>query len=241
MTSIQQIVDRQLRRWESERLAGLESARQARDVLPRAPSVTVARQAGLRGKVIARGLAERLGYQVVDKEIVDYIALNHDVRRKLLDMLDEQTVSGIKLWAEGIVRGQHVDRSDFLRFLSRTVRAIHLHGRAVILGRGANRLLADAEAFRIRLVAPIEWRLPVYMEENQCDEETARRELKASDAERSEFMRSFFHSDWADPAAYDLTLNVAGLPVEVAADMLEEAMRRFVAARWPEARPAGTA
>lgn len=238
MTSIQHIVDRQLRRWESERLAELESAQHAPQAPPPAPSVTIARQAGLRGKVIAGMLAERLGYQVFDKEIVDYIALNENVRRKLLDMLDEQTVSGIKLWAEGIVRGQHVDRGDFLRFLSRTVRAIHLHGRAVILGRGANILLADAQAFRVRLVAPIEWRLPVYMEDNQCDEETARRELKASDAERGEFMRSFFHSDWEDPAAYDLTLNVAGLSVEVASDILEEAMHRFVSDRWP---PAATA
>jgi cytidylate kinase len=241
MSSIQQIIDRQLRRWESERLAAIESARRPDQVTPAPPTVTIARQAGVRGKAIAQALADRIGYQVFDKEIVDYIASNHDVRRKLLEMLDEQTVSGIKLWAEGMVLGQHVDRGDFVRYLSGTVRAIHLHGRAVIVGRGAHVLLADAPSLRVRLVAPMEARVRELMAQGEYDEAGARRELSESDAARSEFMRSFFQSRWEDPAAYDLTLNVVGLPVDTAAAILEDAMRRSVAARGSEGRATGIA
>jgi cytidylate kinase len=236
MTSLHEIVDRQLRRWESERLAALEAARQAgaRARLAAPPTVTVARQAGVRGAAIARALASRLGYQLFDQEIIDYIALHHEVRRKLLEMLDEQTASGIRLWAEGIVRGQHLDRADFFRFLSKTVRAIHTHGNAVILGRGANFLLADARAFRVLLVAPMEARIAVLKEDRGLGADAARQALETSDAARSEFIHSFFHAEWSDPRNYDLTLNVGGLPVAVAAAILEDALRGFAAARWPE-------
>ena len=105
MTSIQLIVDRQLRRWEAERLAALEAARAGRSVretAPARPTVTVSRQEGLRGEAIAQALAARLGYELFDRQIIEYIATHHDVHRQMLEMLDERTISSIKLWAEGI-------------------------------------------------------------------------------------------------------------------------------------------
>ncbi len=234
MTSIQLIVDRQLRRWEAERLAALEAARAGRvagEVAPARPTVTVSRQAGLRGEAIAQALAARLGYELFDQQIIDYIATHHDVHRQMLEMLDEHTMSSIKLWAEGIVHRQHVDQADFLRFLSKTVRGIHAHGGTVILGRGANFLLADARAFRVQLVAPLAERVKIHMAERSLDAEAARREIIQVDAGRSDFIRRFYHADWADPGAYDLSLNVAGLPVEGAAAIVAQAMESFLAAR----------
>ena len=235
MTSIQLIVDRQLRRWEAERLAALEAARGgrvAREAAPARPTVTVSRQAGLRGEAIAQALAARLGYELFDHQIIDYIATHHDVHHQMLELLDEHTMSSIKLWAEGIVHRQHVDQADFLRFLSKTVRGILAHGGAVILGRGANFLLADARAFRVQLVAPLAERVKVHMAERGIDVEAARREIVQLDAERCDFIRRFYHAEWADPCAYDLSLNVAGLPVEGAAAIVAQAMESFLAARW---------
>jgi cytidylate kinase len=236
MTSIQLIVDRQLRRWEAERLAALEAARAgrvAREAAPARPTVTVSRQAGLRGEAIAHALAARLGYELFDQQIIDYIATHHDVHRRMLELLDEHTTSSIKLWAEGIVHRQHVDQADFMRFLSKTVRGIHLHGGAVILGRGANFLLADARAFRVQLVAPLAERVKIHLAETGSDdEEAARREIIQVDAQRTDFIRRFYHADWVDPGAYDLSLNVAGLSVEGAAEVIAGAMGSFLAARW---------
>jgi len=235
MTGIQLIVDRQLRRWEAERLAALEAAREgraAREAAPARPTVTVSRQAGLRGEAIAQSLAARLGYELFDQQIIDYIATHHDVHRRMLELLDEHTISSIKLWAEGIVHRQHVDQGDFMRFLSNTVRGIHVHGGAVILGRGANFLLADARAFRVQLVAPLAERVKIHMVERGLDAEAARREIVAADAQRTDFIRRFYHADWDDPGSYDLSLNVAGLSVEGAAQVVAAAMDAFIAARW---------
>jgi cytidylate kinase len=152
----------------------------------------------------------------------------------MLEMLDEHLVSSIKLWAEGIVHGQHVDQADFLRFLSKTVRGIHAHGGAVILGRGANFLLSDARAFRVQLVAPLAVRVKIHMADRGLEAEAARRELVAADLARSDFIRRFYHADWADPGGYDLSLNVTGLGIEATAGLIAQTMESFAAARWSE-------
>jgi cytidylate kinase len=231
MSRIEKIVDRQLRIWETTRLAASQATHKAAPA-PIQPTVTVARQAGSRGEEIARSLADRLAYSFFDQEIIDYIAAARDVRRKVLDMLDEHTVSGIKLWAEGMVSGRYVDRGDFLRYLLKTVRAIHSHGSAVILGRGANYVLADTAAFRVQLVAPLETRVQNVAAALGIDPEAARREVNETDAARREFIRRSFNAPWDDPAAYDLTLNVAGLPIEAAVSLIEAAFLRVAAVRW---------
>jgi hypothetical protein len=193
MTRLHEIVDRQLRRWESERLAALESARQAGSHarLSASPTVTVARQAGVRGTAIARALASRLGYQLFDQEIIDYIASHHEVRRKLLEMLDEHTASGIRLWAEGIVRAASRPRR-LLRSRRRCAPSTATErgdpGRGPTSSGGRPCLPdpargADGGADRGAHGGPgSPWMLSPGAE--------------SSDAARSEFIRSFFHTEW---------------------------------------------
>jgi cytidylate kinase len=234
MSAIEKILDRQFRVWETARIAVLEAHPDAKPK-PK-PTVTVARQAGSGGEDIARSLAHRLGYSFFDRELIDYMAAARDLRRRILEKLDEHTVSGITLWAEGIVSGRYLDRADFIRYLSKTVRAIHAHGSAVILGRGANYLLADTAAFRVQIVASLDMRAKNLAAAQGIAEETARREVVEIDNARREFVRQSFNVPWDDPAAYDLTLNVTGLSVDTAASLLEEAFLKVAAARWPEAR-----
>ncbi len=233
MSATGQLVDRQLKRWELERLAAQEQQAQTSPAVPEVVSVTVSRQRGCRGPSIVKHLAERLGYQLFDKEIIDFIASNHQVHQRVLDMLDETVASGIRLWAEGIVAGRHVDRSDFIRFLCGTVRAIHEHGSAVIIGRGANCILDGRSVFRVQLTAPLEARVQQIMREDNLTEEQARSEALKTDEQRVAFVRNSFDADWRDPALYDLSINVDSLADESVAEIVETCMRRCAAERWP--------
>lgn len=230
-----QAVDRQLRRWELERRAAVEQEAGAAPAATPYVSVTISRKRGCRGAAIAACLAARLGYQVFDKELVDYIATHHNVRQRVLDMLDEKQSSAIRLWAEGIVAGRHIDRRDFVRFLSKTVRAIHEHGGVVVLGRGANCILDGRTAYRVQLTAPLDTRVAQVVTETGLDEEEARAEVLRVDAERESFIRNSFGADWDDAALYDLALNVAGLADETVAEMIEFCARRHGAEHSPQA------
>jgi cytidylate kinase len=139
------------------------------------------------------------------------------------------------MWAEGMVGGRLVDRTDFVRFLTRTIRAIHEHGGAVILGRGGNCILADTSTFRVHLTAPLDARISEVVHERACTEDEARAEISDVDAHRSAFIRKSFGARWSDPAYYDIVLNVSGLDDEAAVELIESCLRRFAARRWPHA------
>jgi len=235
MSAIAQLVDRQLKRWELERRAAEEQRTQTSPAPRQSVSVTVSRMRGCRGPAIVEHLAERLGYQLFDKEIIDFIASNRNLHQRVLDMLDETVASGIRLWAEGIVAGRHVDRRDFVRFLSGTVRAIYEHGNAVIIGRGANCILAGRVVFRVQLTAPLDARVEQIMREDNLTEEQARDEVRRADEQREAFIRDSFGADWHDPALHDLTINVESLRAESVAEIIENCMRRFAVERWPDA------
>lgn len=241
MTNIGQLIDRQCRRWEVERRVEQEALAKGGPARPPAVTVTISRERGCRGAAIARGLAERLDYPFFDKELIDYIAGDTEIRRRLLDMLDEKVAGGIKMWAEGMVGGRLVDRTDFVRFLTRTIRAIHEHGGAVILGRGGNCILADTSTFRVHLTAPLAARIQQVVREQACTEDEARAEINAVDADRSAFVRKSFGAEWSDPAHYDIVLNVGALDDDGAVELIESCLLRFAARRWPQAKVGGEA
>ena len=92
---LQSIVARQLRRWQSEQMADAERRRE-RPRLPR-PWITISREPGAGGKALGALLAERLGYDFVDRSILDRMASaghldadgNSD-RRKLRGHVDQR-------------------------------------------------------------------------------------------------------------------------------------------------------
>jgi cytidylate kinase len=233
MSRLEKILDRQFRSWETARLAVKTPEAPLSEAF--CPTITISRQAGARGEEIAHALATRLGYSVFDREIIDHIAATHDLRRKVLELLDEHTVSGIELWAESILSGKYLDQADFLRYLATTVRAIHSHGRAVILGRGANYLLADTAVFRVHIVAPRETRIRDLAAANKITHEAAKHQVETSDFVRREFIYRSFHAVWDDPAAYDMTLNTSGLTVEAAVTMIEDGFCKLARVHWPDA------
>jgi cytidylate kinase len=124
--------------------------------------------------------------------------------------------------------------------VSRVIRSIGLHGEAVIIGRGANRVLRDTPAFRVRLIAPEEARARALAAADgrgrRLDLEEARREVRRDDLGRRKFIRREFHADINDPSEYDAVYNLRSLEPELAADLILNSFRRIASA---ERRTAG--
>jgi len=230
-----QLITRQCQRWELERR--LERLRSGHDAEPPPPiSIAISRQRGCRGNAIAAGLASRYGYECLGRELLELIANDNEVRRRILDMLDERKASAIRLWSEGIVSGRLVDQADFVRYLAKTIRAIHLHGGAVFVGRGADCVLDGMTAVRLFLCASFDARIDQVATELHVGPDEARLRVLSDDAARSSFIRNSFGVDWADPANYDLVLNVEHLSDDAAIDIIDGFVRRSARERWPDAQ-----
>jgi len=221
--SIQQIIDRQLKQWEMERRRRPPVETMSQEPPP--PTVTISRQYGSGGHGLALRLSEGLGYQVFDRELVDTIAGDTKFRKATLESLDEGTLSTIHLWVEALLRGRYFDENDYHKHLLKVLLAIAGHGRAIILGRGANFVVK--EAVKIRVVAPLDVRVAQVAEREGLSSDQARRRIELVDQERGAFVRRHFGADVSDPAEYDAVLNSGSMALGHIADLVE----RMVAAR----------
>src|ERR1700690_3280139 len=102
------------------------------------PVVTISREPGCRGESFAEKVAAALGLHLYSWEIVEQIAKDEHVSVEVVSTLDEKTRSGLEDWLAEFQSNRNLSSHAYLEDLRRITFAIASHGRALILGRGAN-------------------------------------------------------------------------------------------------------
>ncbi|MFH0793161.1 MAG: cytidylate kinase-like family protein [bacterium] len=217
---IEAIVNRQIQRWNLEMQRLKEE--KAGTVPPR-PVITVSRALGSGGGEVGRCVAERLNCQVVDRRIIEQIAERSEVRRDLVETLDEHARSQIEAWFEGLLRRRLFDESDYLRHLVEVLHSFAELGSVVIVGRGANFIAQRRPHLDVRVVASQEKRVERLVEKRKITPDEALAEIRKSDSERSKFVSRLFGRDWEDPLAYDLVINTDRICTPCVAAIIETA------------------
>lgn len=202
--AIELIVDRQIRKWELEKSRPQEipSPQKAQG-----PIITISRQRGSNGIVVAEHLAKLTGFNLISREIIDQISADIGVQKRLIETLDEGVRSSFELWVEGLFKGRIVDSSDYMKSLARIIGTISQHGYSIIVGRGANFLLGMRRGFHVRLVADYDYRVKSIMNRKGLGEAEARIDIERTDEQRKKFIKTHFNADIDDPCAYDIIIN----------------------------------
>lgn len=195
----EEIVNNQLRRSELARRKQEEVGKPCPH-----PVVTISRRMGSGARVIAAKLAEELGWSLWDKDLIDAIAQDADISRKVVESFDEKTISELELFARGAL-GDY-ESSGFLYpvHLARAIGAIAKLGNAIILGRGANFVLP--KALSVRIDASDEVRIRNMMSYENLTHEEATRKIHESDREREHFIARVFGRERVEHSHYDLTI-----------------------------------
>lgn len=219
------------------------------------PVVTLSRTFGSGGAAVGRMLAERLGAEYLDRELVARVAARSGIAEAEAEGYDERLPS---LWQrlaaalatsgpEAImtptpgeaVTGPAVGERLFA--ITRTViEEAAQSGNAVIVGRGAAWILAGrADLLRVQLHAPLADRVrylrsrveeaPGELRPDASDAEL--RDLcRSIDAARGAYIRSHFDADWMDLRHYDLALDTGRLGLSRCVDLIELAAQHLTAA-----------
>ena len=196
---IEELVSRQVHR---SQLARQKEAEQGKDLCGMV--VAISRSMGSGARIIAGVLANDLGWSLWDKDLMDAIAKDAAVSRKVVEKFDEHTISEIELLARAAL-GDH-EMGDFLysRHLARAITAIGKLGNAIILGRGASLILPDA--LSIRIDASFDVRVGNMMSFENLTHDQAAAKIRQSDRDREHFLESTFGRDRVHSAHYDLTI-----------------------------------
>ncbi len=216
-------VEKQMRNWEIARQQrlGIEREEEKPEVQE---FVTISRRAGSAGNEIARKLGQRLGWPVFDREILQHMAEDDQVRARLYENMDERDTTWLESVLRWVLHGEF-RKEDYFHRLSETVLALARQGPAVFLGRGADLILPKDRGLRVRLFAPEADRVRDFAATHNCDEKTAREQIRALDAEREDFIRNHFGVDPTDMSRFDLIVNVARLSPDQAVEIIAAGLR----------------
>ena len=200
--------------------------------------ITISREYGAGGSSVARTIAERLGWKLVDNQIVEEIAR----RAGMTTAEAQERVERSPTFVERLIRAlaasnpelltpasvQPPDAADAqLKQITEQVVAESASNHAVLVGRAASAVIGRREdALHIKLVGSVEHRREVIAKRLGVSPEEAARKVRDVDAHRAEYHRKWYERDWADAHNYHLVINVGWVGLEGAADIVVEMVRR---------------
>jgi len=197
--------------------------------------ITVSREYGAGGEV-ARRLAESLGWELLDRELLHRAAAVEHVPDTDLERLDEKAISLADRFR------LHPPHQRYVHGLTEAARQAAARGKVVIVGRGTRHLLGELPAaFHLRLVAPREQRVQRMAGREGWSAEQARARCLEVDRSREHFTRYFFGPDAHCPWQYDLVANSGQVSLDdVTAVVLAVVRGQYEGAQtgcWDSGRP----
>jgi len=188
--------------------------------------IAISREAGAGGGHIAKVVGRRLGWDVLDKDILARVARRYDIPVAMLELLDEK----VDNWVSGIF-GSWIDHTvvsheRYFACLKRVLKASLERENLVIVGRGAQFLLPRENGLAVRIVAPKDYRIEQLIHEGKHSRREARRRINEVDSSRGNFVRRYFHQNIDDPHLYDLVINVENIGISGAARQIIAALGR---------------
>lgn len=211
--SREQIIEEQMQRW---RLMQIEKPEEKN----RFPIITLSREPGSGGNIIAQKLAEKLELDLFHQEILHEMAKESKISAQILKTLDEKGLSILEDWISSLVRDRHLWPDQYLKQLMKVIVAIGEHGRAVIVGRGANFILPPDDCIKVRIISPQQTRIQNVAKTFSVPENKAKRRVIRSESDRRAFVRKYFNAEIADPVHYDIVINTGTQSMDRAASAI---------------------
>ncbi len=210
------------------------------EAIARMCAITISREYGSGGGEISRRLAARLGWRLIDHEIVARVAQELHVSEAEAASHDEYAESllgrvllsmrSIQPATVSLPTPLETDIQAYHAALRRVVETAAAAGHVVIVGRGGQVLLATRrDVLHVRIVASLEQRVRYVMRREGLDEAAAHARIQHKDRDRIRYLQAFHHQHPADPHLYDLVINTSLLDLESAVDLIILALERKAA------------
>jgi len=225
--------DLDLPRTASAPLHGYRGTPETMGELPKNLTVAISRDAGARGEPIARRVADRLGWQLFNQDLLEYVAQEGSFRQNVLDELPPPAAAWVEQHLQVMQKQQNLSNHPSIVLLARAVLALGVQGEVVLLGRGAGFILPERSTLHVRLVAPLADRVAFMSQWMRLTEEEAAEEVRQRDQRRGDFIATHFHRKASEIQQYDLVLNSSRLGEEACTDLIVQAVKAKAFALQP--------
>ncbi len=212
--------------------------------------ITIARQYGSGGDEVASDLAQALGVQLIERQVIEAAAAAAGVSPETIAQA-EKVPSLLERMLEYL--GQHAGGLDpvgdfsmegavtagafnpalttegYRQLIEDVIRRTAAESDAVIVAHGGSVILREVPyVFKVMVCAPVRVRALRMQELEHISAEDAEKRVRNDDKERADFFQTYYKVNWLNPAIYDICVNTSRLDTPTAVDLIQAAHGRFV-------------
>ena len=193
--------------------------------------ITIGRQFGSGGLLIAKALSKKLGIPYYDRDLLALAAKESGLSEELFKSADEKPTSSLLysiacgsyyLGNANNLAFKELPLNDQLFLIQvQTIKALADKGNCIIVGRCADYILEDYDnVLKVFVHAPLEARLKRAIEVYNVPSEKAADTIKKYDKSRAAYYN--YHSDlkWGISTTYDICINSYSLGIDKCVDMI---------------------
>ncbi|MBO6194107.1 MAG: cytidylate kinase-like family protein [Clostridiales bacterium] len=192
--------------------------------------ITISRQFGSGGRTIAKALAQKLGYEYYDKEIIEDVAEKTGFSKEIIAKRGEEAPGksifsyGFEAQATpGIMNGMTMN--DYIWTVQRKViKDIADSGKpCVIVGRSADYILKDYDdVLNVYICADLEFRKERIVKLYGENDKKPEKRLEEKDKKRAANHKHFTDLEWGYAPNYDICLNSSALGIDKCVEIISE-------------------
>lgn len=180
-------------------------------------TITISRQLGSLGREVARIVAERLGYRMMWRDLINEAARRAGAPEMALAAIDELGLLGMYPSRKAC--------EAYCQAVRQVMEELAAQGNVVILGRAGQVILRDhSDTLHVRLMAPTRMRAERIAQTQEISIGAALAQIEASDRYRRNYLKRFYQVRWDDPELYDLVINTGRVTPGVAAELIVQAL-----------------
>jgi len=193
--------------------------------------ICVSHATGAGGTDLGRLVADKLGFRLIDEEIVTRAAEKQDVnvddladverRKSLLARILRELAVGAAMGApDGAAMMFYppelqADKNSLRALIRQSINETAEEGNVVIVSHAASYALANRDdVLRVLVTASPETRARRLVEANGLDEKQATKSIGSNDAGRSDYLKRFYGVADELPTHYDLVINTDRIPAD---------------------------
>jgi cytidylate kinase len=196
------------------------------------PVITISRQFGAGAHSLGRSLAQRLGLQLIDRDVVRQVAEEADVSEKWVEAIERDPAGLLSRMVNRLVRANFIERllqdkgNDFderkyVTLVTRIIEKVAEDGDVVVIGRGAQFFLPDNETtIKLLMLADFEDRIGYLADRYKLTQSTVRDLVRREDGRRLNYLKMFHPGNPDDPTLYTAVLNTSHMNLDEAEDLI---------------------